>query len=753
MQKQIKILYHVFLVNLLLLVFVVGSVFLFDHYNVYVHKTENKKIQLKNLSLLYSRALQNQISEAKHDSLFLSSTVSSISGTNKAPLSNTKIRANITRVFQSFLIEKGQYNSASFIHIQKNENESLNVNTGKVDISEEIHENFDLIFKNLSTRTKSSMSPVFIGQIEKTRVENNSTIDHEMSFASPLLQGSDLVGILILDLNVNFIIKQVTSDQEKGHYISIFDEYFENIYHTKHGFKGHFRHDSTLRKHLFSQTSRPISPEDFIFFEFEDLDQIGVFHEVLLSSSDPSRFFGVSVFGDSSGIFEGSANLDLAFVLIAIFLGSIIAMLYIEKILSPLNSITQFTHAYPQNIKTELLPTHINNEFGELSRSLVNMDRKITESQKRLKHEEGYSKDILDNAIDPIITIDSRQRIRTVNPSAISLTGYSKAELIGASLTVILPFDYRKNHQQYIDNYQSTGVKKMIGLNREVSVQNKSGELIPIRLSVSSMKDHEENEFFIGVMLDLRVKRDLEAQLEEERAKSLHSAKLASLGEMAAGVAHEINNPLAVIKGCTEYIQKMTLGKKKYRPEVQKEFLENSISQINRISKIVSGLTEFSRESSQEPFELNPISKVIDNTLILCQEKIKSRGIDLKINQDNTDLKVPSQAISLSQVLLNLINNAGDAIQNQEEKWIKLDIIEHEDFVEIDCTDSGPGISEELAYKIMNPFFTTKAVGEGTGLGLSISVGIVKKHGGDLFLDSESQNTKFVLKLPKSSAS
>ena len=320
-------------------------------------------------------------------------------------------------------------------------------------------------------------------------------------------------------------------------------------------------------------------------------------------------------------------------------------------------------------------------------------------------------------------------------------------------MTVILPFDYRKNHQQYIDNYQSTGVKKMIGLNREVSVQNKSGELIPIRLSVSSMKDHEENEFFIGVMLDLRVKRDLEAQLEEERAKSLHSAKLASLGEMAAGVAHEINNPLAVIKGCTEYIQKMTLGKKKYRPEVQKEFLENSISQINRISKIVSGLTEFSRESSQEPFELNPISKVIDNTLILCQEKIKSRGIDLKINQDNTDLKVPSQAISLSQVLLNLINNAGDAIQNQEEKWIKLDIIEHEDFVEIDCTDSGPGISEELAYKIMNPFFTTKAVGEGTGLGLSISVGIVKKHGGDLFLDSESQNTKFVLKLPKSSAS
>ncbi|MFM8313140.1 MAG: sensor histidine kinase, partial [Deltaproteobacteria bacterium] len=226
------------------------------------------------------------------------------------------------------------------------------------------------------------------------------------------------------------------------------------------------------------------------------------------------------------------------------------------------------------------------------------------------------------------------------------------------------------------------------------------------------------------------------------------SSKLTALGEMAGAIAHEINNPVTIIQGFSNQIRTEI---KKEQPDYNKisQNIEKIGSACVRITKIITSLRTVSRDGSHEKMEPLPLKALLEETLPLCSEKFKNHGITLEINDFPENLEVQCQRISISQVLLNLLNNSHDAIENCEAKWIRISARELNDSVEISVTDSGKEIPKSIKEKLMTPFFTTKPIGKGTGLGLSIAKGIVEQHKGTFYLDNNSPNTRFVFTLPK----
>lgn len=249
-----------------------------------------------------------------------------------------------------------------------------------------------------------------------------------------------------------------------------------------------------------------------------------------------------------------------------------------------------------------------------------------------------------------------------------------------------------------------------------------------------------------GINWDITNKVEQDKLIKDQQARMISSAKLSSLGEMASGIAHEINNPLAIIKGKAYHIlKKLEAG------EVNIEFLSKEISKIEqnslRIVKIIKGLRTFSRHGEGDPFQVVSFKSLLEDVLELCYERFNYQGVLLKTSGD-LDTEILCQETQLAQVLLNLINNAYDAVFTQKEPWVEINIQSNFDTVKISITDSGSRISDEIAEKIMQPFFTTKEVGVGTGLGLSISKGIVEMHNGRFYLDQNCPNIRFVIELP-----
>lgn len=228
----------------------------------------------------------------------------------------------------------------------------------------------------------------------------------------------------------------------------------------------------------------------------------------------------------------------------------------------------------------------------------------------------------------------------------------------------------------------------------------------------------------------------------------IENSKMAALGQMASGMAHEINNPLAIIKSRAEQLLFILMSSGEVSADVFKKELAKISNTTDRIAKIIKGLRAFARNSESDPFVSTKFKAIYENTLELCSEKIKNRNIDI-IFEGHSDFNILCRESQMIQVLLNLLNNSVDAVDSLEKKWIKISTSENENYFIIKVTDSGFGIPSDVAHKVMQPFFTTKDVGKGTGLGLSISKGILEEHGAHIHYDIDSRNTSFQIDFPK----
>ena len=251
----------------------------------------------------------------------------------------------------------------------------------------------------------------------------------------------------------------------------------------------------------------------------------------------------------------------------------------------------------------------------------------------------------------------------------------------------------------------------------------------------------------VGMNRDVTDKKLIENNLEAERIARITTSKMAALGEMASGIAHEINNPLMVVKIGAAKINSLLQKNSILHDDVKKE-LTKIDDTVGRIAKIIKSLQNFSRNSQLDQLEPTLLKKVIDETLSISQERLYKLNIHFQLHLPDESLEVLTKPVELSQVLLNLLNNSVDAVQQLETKWIEIRVTANEQMIEIRVIDSGSGIPEEVQAKMMQPFYTSKPIGQGTGLGLSISKGIINSHRGELLYESTHQNTCFVIRLP-----
>ena len=271
----------------------------------------------------------------------------------------------------------------------------------------------------------------------------------------------------------------------------------------------------------------------------------------------------------------------------------------------------------------------------------------------------------------------------------------------------------------------------------DFNLRSSTGQVFPSTWTNVRLKDGRA----IGIGQDLTDRRLAES-------KMIQSSKMASLGEMSAGVSHEINNPLAIIQGSAfRAIQNLSDAANR-RDEVEGD-LNRIIQNCDRIARIVRGLRAFSRSVEHEPFMPTPLATVVEDVLNLAHERFKSQNISLHIELGAPAI-IDCRPVQLGQVLMNLLNNAFDAVsegpKTSRDIWVHAKVVGEN--IQIAVEDSGVGIPKAVQERILEPFFTTKAVGKGTGLGLSISKGIIESHNGRLWLDTQSKKTRFVIEIP-----
>lgn len=388
----------------------------------------------------------------------------------------------------------------------------------------------------------------------------------------------------------------------------------------------------------------------------------------------------------------------------------------------------------------DVLRSPLETEHGRLALSLIR-DLSDREPGEALRF---HLAALVNSSGDAIIGKTMEGMITSWNQSAERIFGYSAQEAVGQPISMLHPFG---REDEKLDTLESLNRGETINAYDAIR-RRKDGRNIEVSVTISPIFDPLGN--LVGsskVARDITERKQMEAELEVSRAQAMSSARLSALGMMAGSIAHEINNPLGVIHASASDLMEMA-----ETGTVPLAALERASTRIkrtaDRISKIVKSLRQISREGSADPFQQSSVAEIVEQALELCRERFREHSVRLDTPTVDPGLRVFCREVQIAQVLLNLLQNAFDAVVECEgDKWIRLEVISRQESAVFAVTDSGPGVPPELKARIMDPFFTTKPVGKGTGLGLSLSKAIVEEHGGDLTLSEIENHTCFSFSL------
>jgi PAS domain S-box-containing protein len=359
-----------------------------------------------------------------------------------------------------------------------------------------------------------------------------------------------------------------------------------------------------------------------------------------------------------------------------------------------------------------------------------------TQTEQALRRSEATSRAFLESASEGIVVADASGRIVLVNAKAEEMFGYPRAELIGGPVEVLVPPRHREGHVAYRNAYMRTPRARSMGRGLDLAGVKKDGVEFPVEVSLSYVTTDEGTRAIAFVT-------DISERLAYQRA-ARQSDKLAALGTLSAGVAHEINNPIGIITSRVELMM-LEAADDALAPEMRKD-LEVILRHARRVATITQGLLSFARQStgSRGPVALN---RVVEEMVQLVQKDMSRSRVTVSMALDEGLPTITADANAIGQVLLNLLTNARSAMPNGGSITIDTALVEDGRSIRLTVRDTGSGIAPEVLPKIFDPFFTTRP--DGTGLGLAISHGIVADHRGTIEVSSElGKGTVFGLTFP-----
>jgi len=337
----------------------------------------------------------------------------------------------------------------------------------------------------------------------------------------------------------------------------------------------------------------------------------------------------------------------------------------------------------------------------------------------------AFLRNLIHSAVDGVIAADMTGRIIIFNKAASEIAGYTRDEAMETvNIRDIYPGDDARVIMEKMRSSEH-GKEGIIRSYKQLAVR-KDGSTIPILLNASIVYEEDREIATIGFFHDLTETIRMESELEKAQTQLLQSEKMSSLGKLAAGVAHQLNNPLG---GITLFSQLM-LEEHEFSDKAREDLLRIK-NDAERCSSIVKELLEFARQTRRE-VKLHNINEIIARTLFLLCNQALFQNIVIVENYDETIPEIPADVQQLNHVFMNIILNAADAMEGQGRIEISSVLNRANNTATIQICDTGPGIDEEALPSIFEPFFTTKEQGKGTGLGLSMVYGIVESHGGSI---------------------
>ncbi|WP_370337069.1 ATP-binding protein [Parvularcula marina] len=564
--------------------------------------------------------------------------------------------------------------------------------------------------------------------------------------ASPVFSDSgEVFGVVVINIDMNQVFKRMTEGLVHGssYYVTNSDGYYLIHPDSMKTFGFEFGKENRVdldypkfKKLLDDQEELVLS----ITAGSGENAQLLRAEKFFYDPTDRSRFLlGVAMspkralLADIGEIRDGLILISIFLAIISAGIATLVSRLVIYRLKKLKTAVEHLANGTP--VEELELPTELSDEIGVVAKAFEEMATSLKERQGRLEEKEATVRAIHEAVSSPIITIDARGAIQDINAATTQLLGYSKEELLGKNVAMLMTSEYSRNHDQYLRNYHEYGEARIIGIGREVEARRNDGTAIPVHIAVSELRI-KDKPLYTGVITDLSELKKV------DRLKN----------EFVSTVSHELRTPLTSIKGSLGLLKSATLGDLPDEAIAMITIAYNNsdrlirlINDILDVEKIEAGKLSFTFQHMElEPF----LERSIEANKAYSQEY----GVELNLLPIAGDIKIDADADRLAQVMANLISNAVKFSPKGAEVSISAEVLEEE--VRISVTDHGPGIPEEFQSKIFGKFAQadssdTKAQG-GTGLGLSISKAIVEAHGGDVsFHTMPGKGTTFYFNIPR----
>ena len=395
------------------------------------------------------------------------------------------------------------------------------------------------------------------------------------------------------------------------------------------------------------------------------------------------------------------------------------------------------------------IPISGNDEVTAVARAFNKMSCKLNNVMGEHASIANELTQLIDTANAPIFGIDAQGNINEWNQQLEKTTSFKKTEIIGLHLVADV---ITSNHKASIGLILANALKGDETANYELALYTKAGDRIDILLSSSTRRDASGN--IVGVVCvgqDItelnNVRYERECERQKAAAQIIQASKLATLGEMATSVAHELNQPLNVIRMASSNSRRR-IDKGNLDPQYLIDKLNRIEEQTTRAAAIIDHMRMFGREA-KESAELVDPCKIVMKTLDLIGEQLRLSGIEVVTILDQKCSPILGHPIQMEQVVLNLLTNARDAINQRNGKSkITIRVFEDDKGINIITEDTGGGIAENTLSRIFEPFFTTKTIGKGTGLGLSVSYGIITEINGTIIAENIEGGARFIINIP-----